>query len=140
MAKDWGVKQSFNSYSRLKNDNQTHVLAPEMIAKAKVVIEELIAQKHLNRNSLTSDQYLRTVPTFFEEGQRPGCIAGDKFLYVDQQGFVKQCPELPPIAHVSQLDAEGVQTQPVSCGLCWYACRGEHQTTMTPSRILELIR
>jgi len=57
-----------------------------------------------NRNSLTSSQYLRTIPDFFQEGQRPGCIAGDKFLYVDQQGYIKQCPELPPIAHISKLD------------------------------------
>jgi len=138
VVKGWGCKHSFNSYSRLKNDNQAHVLPKELIEKSRTVIEELIALKHLNRNSLTSDQYLRTVPTFFEEGQRPGCIAGDKFLYVDQQGYIKQCPELPPIAHISDLSK--VETQPVSCGLCWYACRGEHQTKITPQRVMELIR
>jgi MoaA/NifB/PqqE/SkfB family radical SAM enzyme len=104
----WGVKHSFNAYSRLKNDNQT----------------------------LTSDQYLRTIPEFFEEGQRPGCTAGDKFLYVTQDGWVKQCPEMPPMAHITQLD--DAEPQPVSCGLCWYACRGEHQTKINVQRIHEL--
>ncbi len=135
---DWGCKHSFNSYSRLKNDNQTHVLPPEQMEKAKKVVEDIIASKRKHRNSLTSDQYLRTIPTFFEEGQRPGCIAGDKFLYVDQQGYIKQCPELPPIAHISNLDE--IATQPVSCGLCWYACRGEHQTKIDVNRVAELIR
>ena len=136
-VKGWGCKHSFNSYSRLKNDNQEHVLPLDMVFKSKRIIEELIKIKHENRNSLTSDQYLRTIPTFFEEGSRPGCIAGDKFLYVDQQGYIKQCPELPPIAHISNLDE--VKTQPVSCGLCWYACRGEHQTKLTPARVAELL-
>ena len=136
-VKSWGCKHSFNSYSRLKNDNQTHVLPREMIEKSRKVIEELIALKHQNRNSLTSDQYLRTIPTFFEEGSRPGCIAGDKFLYVDQQGYIKQCPELPPIAHISNM--ENLQRQPVSCGLCWYACRGEHQTKIDYGRVKELL-
>ncbi len=137
VVKSWGCKHSFNSYSRLKNDNQEHVLPVEMIAKSRKVIEELIKIKHENRNSLTSDQYLRTIPTFFEDGQRPGCIAGDKFLYVDQQGYVKQCPELPPIAHISNL--ENVERQPVSCGMCWYACRGEHQTKIDYARVKELV-
>jgi len=137
LVKGWGCKHSFNSYSRLKNDNQVHVLPPNRIEKARQVIEELIALKHVNRNSLTSDQYLRTIPTFFEEGSKPGCIAGDKFLYVDQQGYIKQCPELPPIAHISKLD--DVQRQPVSCGLCWYACRGEHQTKIDYGRVKELL-
>jgi len=133
----WGLKHSFNTYSRLKNDNTTHVLAPEQIAKARKAIEDIIRAKHRNKNSLTSDQYLRTIPEFFEEGQRSGCIAGDKFLYVDQQGFIKQCPELPPIGHLSKI--EEIERQPVSCGLCWYACRGEHQTKITPARIAELV-
>jgi MoaA/NifB/PqqE/SkfB family radical SAM enzyme len=135
----WGVKQSFNSYSRLKNDNQAHVLTPEQIAKARTAIEDLINVKHTHRNSLTSDQYLRTIPTFFEEAQRPGCTAGDKFLYIDQQGWVKQCPEMPAIAHISELESGGVETQPVSCGLCWYACRGEHQTKVNLQRLHEFI-
>ncbi len=137
IVKGWGCKHSFNTYSRLKNDNQVHVLPPEELAVARRAIEELIRLKHANRNSLTSDEYLRTIPTFFEEGQRPGCIAGDKFLYVDQQGYIKQCPELPPIAHISNLDE--IATQPVSCGLCWYACRGEHQTKITLQRVAELL-
>jgi MoaA/NifB/PqqE/SkfB family radical SAM enzyme len=136
-VKGWGCKHSFNTYSKLKNDNEQHVLPLAMITKSKRVIEELIKIKHENRNSLTSDQYLRTIPAFFEEGQRSGCIAGDKFLYVDQQGYIKQCPELPPIAHISNLDE--VKTQPVSCGMCWYACRGEHQTKLTPQRVMELL-
>jgi hypothetical protein len=31
-----------------------------------------------------------------------------------------------------------VLSQPVSCGLCWYACRGEHQTKMGAQRLYEL--
>lgn len=133
----WGIKHSFNAYSRLKNDNQEHVLTPEQIERARRAIDGVIQNKHAHRNSLTSDQYLRTIPTFFEEGQRPGCTAGDKFLYIDQEGWVKQCPEMPPIAHITQLD--GLETQPVSCGLCWYACRGEHQTKINFQRVHELI-
>jgi MoaA/NifB/PqqE/SkfB family radical SAM enzyme len=133
----WGVKQSFNAYSRLKNDNRSHVLPPGEIEKARRAIEELIQIKHKHRNSLTSDQYMRSIPSFFEEPQRPGCTAGDKFLYIDQEGWVKQCPEMPPIAHITKLDE--VSTQPVSCGLCWYACRGEHQTKINLQRIHELI-
>ena len=60
---------------------------------------------------------------------------GDKFLYIDQQGYIKQCPELPPVAHLSNLDE--YRAQPVSCGLCWYACRGEHQTKISPRRVAE---
>lgn len=132
----WGIKHSFNAYSRLKNDNEAHILTPAQIARARRAIDEVIALKHANRNSLTSDQYLRTIPTFFEEGQRAGCTAGEKFLYVTQDGWVKQCPEMPAIAHITAL--EGVETRPVNCGLCWYACRGEHQTKIDLQRIHEL--
>jgi MoaA/NifB/PqqE/SkfB family radical SAM enzyme len=137
LVASWGLKHSFNSYSRLKNDNTTHLLSPDEIDKARRVVEQLIALKHDKKHSLTSDQYLRSIPTFFEEGQRSGCIAGDKFLYVDQEGYIKQCPELPPIGHVSRLHE--IERQPVSCGLCWYACRGEHQTKITPQRVAELV-
>jgi MoaA/NifB/PqqE/SkfB family radical SAM enzyme len=134
----WKIKHSFNAYSRLKNDNTSHVLTPEQIARARQALDSVIEIKHRNRNSLTSDQYLRTIPTFFEEGQRPGCTAGDKFLYITQEGWVKQCPEMPPIAHIADLEKEGTRTQPVSCGLCWYACRGEHQTKINFQRLHEL--
>ena len=139
LVASWGCKHSYNTYSRLKNDNREHLPSEEMLAKLRRVIEEVIDIKHQHRNSLSSDEYLRAIPTFLEEGVRTGCIsvAGDKFLYVDQQGYVKQCPELPPIAHIS--DLSNVQTQPVSCGACWYSCRGEHQTRLTPQRIMELL-
>ncbi len=137
VVKRWGCKHSFSCYSRLKNDNECHVLANDTIEKARSSIEDLIRIKHKNRNSLNSDQYLRTIPTFFEEGQRGCCIAGDRFLYVTHEGYIKQCPELPPIGHISKL--EEIETQPASCGLCWYSCRGEHQTQITPQRVLELL-
>jgi MoaA/NifB/PqqE/SkfB family radical SAM enzyme len=138
LVASWGVTHNFSTYSQLKNDNHSHNLTPIQLDKARGVVEELIRIKKRHKNSLSSDQYLRTIPTFFEDGQRPGCIAGDKFIYVDQEGFVKMCPELPPIGHISKLDE--LHRQPVSCGLCWYACRGEHQTKITPQRVMELIR
>lgn len=137
LVSTWGCKHSWNTYSRLKNDNRDHLPPAELVQKMRDVVEQVITIKHRCRNSLSSDQYLRTIPTFFEEGTRAGCIAGDKFLYVDQEGYIKQCPELPPIAHLS--DLSDVRTQPVSCGLCWYSCRGEHQTTIDAQRILELL-
>jgi len=137
LVASWGIKHSFNSYSRLKNDNQTHLLTPAQIDKAREVVAQLVELKRQRRHSLTSDQYLETIPTFFEEGQRSGCVAGDKFLYVDQQGYIKQCPELPPIGHISKL--EEIEREPVSCGLCWYACRGEHQTKLDAQRLHEFI-
>jgi MoaA/NifB/PqqE/SkfB family radical SAM enzyme len=137
LVKSWGCLHSFSCYSRLKNDNDSHVLSSEFVANARQTIEALIELKHQHRNSLTSDQYLRTIPDFFQEGQRSCCIAGDNFLYVTQDGHVKQCPELPPIGHISRLGE--IETQPVSCGLCWYSCRGEHQTRITPSRLWELV-
>ncbi len=138
VVQSWGVKHSFNTYSRLKNDNQQHVLDANELARARRALDEIIALKHKNRNSLTSDQYLRSIPDFFEKGQLPGCTAGDRFLYITQDGWVKQCPETPPIAHISDLETRGVAPQPVSCGLCWYACRGEHQTKLTAQRVFEL--
>lgn len=137
LVASWGVRHSFNTYSRLKNDNDKHVLTLEQMEKARRAVDDVIAVKHKNRNSLTSDQYLRTIPEFFQDGQRPGCTAGDKFLYIDQEGWVKQCPEMPPIAHITKLD--NFETQPVSCGLCWYACRGEHQTKLDLQRLHEFI-
>ena len=137
IAASWGVKHAFNSYSRLKNDNRTHLLSTDHIEKARQAVAGLIQLKHKNGNILSSEEYLSSIPSFFEEGQRSGCIAGDKFLYVDQEGYIKQCPELPPIGHISKLDE--LHREPVSCGLCWYACRGEHQTKLTPARIKEII-
>jgi MoaA/NifB/PqqE/SkfB family radical SAM enzyme len=138
LVNGWGCKHSFSCYSRLKNDNDDHVLSPDVIEKARRTIESLIELKHKHRNSLTSDQYLRTIPTFFEEGQRGCCIAGDNFLYVTQDGWIKQCPELPPIGHIREV--EELHSQPISCGLCWYSCRGEHQTKITPQRVWEIVR
>jgi MoaA/NifB/PqqE/SkfB family radical SAM enzyme len=137
LAHGWGVKHAFNSYSRLKNDNHQHVLSPEHIDRASDVVECLIELKRKNRNILSSAEYLRAIPSFFVDGQRSGCRAGDKFLYVDQEGHLKACPELPPFGHISDLDS--ARPESVSCGLCWYACRGEHQTSLTAARLKELV-
>ena len=34
-------------------------------------------------------------------------------------------------------DDESRRGEPVSCGLCWYACRGEHQSSISPRRVRE---
>jgi MoaA/NifB/PqqE/SkfB family radical SAM enzyme len=138
LAHHWGIQHSFSTYSRLKNDNHAHELAPEHIDKARRVTAELIALKRAHGNVLVSEEYLETIPAFYEIGQLPGCTAGDKFLYVDQEGWIKQCPELPPIAHISRI--EEYESRPVSCGLCWYACRGEHQTRVDARRFAEWLR
>ncbi len=137
VVNDWGCKHAYNTYARVKNDNTTHVPDVALIQNMRKTIEELITYKHKHRLSLNSDQYLRTIPEFFEKGHMPGCIAGDKFVYVNQEGYIKLCPELPPVAHISKL--EEFKSQPVSCGLCWYSCRGEHHTKVTPQRVHELL-
>jgi MoaA/NifB/PqqE/SkfB family radical SAM enzyme len=131
----WGINHSFSSYSRLKNDNHAHELPTEYVPKAREVVRQLVALKKTHKNILVSTEYLENIPEFSAAGSLPGCTAGDKFLYIDQQGYIKQCPELPAVAHISNL--EEYQQQPVSCGLCWYACRGEHQSKMTPKRVAE---
>jgi MoaA/NifB/PqqE/SkfB family radical SAM enzyme len=135
VVRGWGINHSFSSYSRLKNDNHAHELPAEYIPKARKVVEELVNLRRTHKNILVSEEYLQTIPEFSAKGQLPGCTAGDKFIYIDQQGYIKQCPELPAVAHISKL--EEYQSEAVSCGLCWYACRGEHQSSISPRRVRE---
>lgn len=137
-AYEWGLGISFSTYCHLKNDNLSHVMAPDSYMKLVSIIHELKELKRKNHNIKNSDYYLGRIPEFVMNGSIPNCKAGKRWAHVTPDGYLQPCSELPRYCHWSEYLRGDVPR--ISCTKCWFACRGEAEAKLiAPSRIVELI-
>lgn len=135
-AYEWGVKVSFSSYTSLKTGNTGHMVSPERMQELENLIEELKDLKRCLKNIVSSTYYLDHVPVYFRNGGVEGCRAGQKFIQVTPDGYLKACPEMPVTQHYTEYNRWRHQQD---CTNCWYGCRGESQVPVTVERIRELL-
>ncbi len=138
-AREWGAKISFSSYSALKNDKEQYHVREERLKRLSEIIDELIEIKHKYGHIMTADYYLKRIPEYFRVGTMDGCQAGLNFIQITPDGMVKRCSEMEPFCHWTEYD-HGEVERPNPCNDCWLACRGETETPITPSRLLEFIQ
>lgn len=135
-AHEWGVKVAYSCYCDAKTGNRSHWIASDELEQLRRTISDLLHLKPILGNISSSNYYLENVPIYFEKGFIKNCQAGKSFLQVTPNGYIKPCPELEPFCYY--LDYEG-QNQSVSCGCCWYSCRGEIESPMNLKRLWELV-
>jgi MoaA/NifB/PqqE/SkfB family radical SAM enzyme len=138
LARQWGARVSYTSYSDLKNMNDGHFLSEKNLATLPKVIDEILAFKRRYKSIRSSDYFLSLVPSFYRNQAIPGCPAGLRWLQVTPEGWFKPCSELPPVVFWTDYDHRKSFT-PQDCTMCWYGCRGEAQTPINWKRIREFL-
>lgn len=63
------------------------------------------------------------------------CRSGMRTIHIDPVGHVKRCPDFPTDFHWSEFK----RYTPIACDQCYYACRGEAQAPLRPSRVLDVL-
>jgi len=135
-AREWGISVSFSSYSVMKTNNSSHFVKKIELEKVKSLIEKLIELRRKWKGTIVStENYLREIPNYFERGGVPNCFAGINMIQVTPSGHIKRCSEMPVTAHYTEY-YPGFYDK-TNCTACWYSCRGETDTPVDLKRSLE---
>jgi len=135
-AREWGIGISFSSYSVMKTSNESHFVDSERIGRVSRLVDDLIERRRKWKGTiLSSEYYLREIPSYFANGGVPECSAGIEHIQITPDGHIKRCSEMPVAAHYSEY--EPGLFQPTKCEACWFSCRGETQAPQTFKRALE---
>ena len=127
---------NFSVYTDFKNGNGGHLLGATHQAALERAIGELLAFKRRRRGVITnSDYYLETIPQWTRGAMREPCQSGIRTIHIDPVGHVKRCPDFPTDFHWSEFR----RYEPIACDKCYYACRGEAQAPLRPSRVLDVL-
>lgn len=139
LAREWGAGISFSTYSHLKNDNHTHVIAQDTYMRIVSLVHELKELKKTFKHIKNSCYYLERIPEFVMNGSIPNCKAGKRWIQVTPDGYLQPCSELPRYCHYSEYSQSAVPH--ISCTKCWFACRGEAEANpVAPKRLIEFAR
>jgi MoaA/NifB/PqqE/SkfB family radical SAM enzyme len=131
-----GIGVNFSLYTDFKNGNRAHLLHGPIVTQVERAVAELLAFKRQRRGIITnSDFYLASIPRFLKGESLGPCRSGLRTVHITPHGDVKRCPDFP---------AEGPWREhkgflPIDCNACFYACRGEAQAPMRPSRALDML-
>lgn len=137
-AYEWGAKVSFSCYTDFKNGNGSHLISRDKMAELERVVDQLLQSRSKLHNITNSQYYLRRIPEYFKQGGISGCKAGKSFIQLTPDGQVRACPDFAPEVHYTAYREKGVDNH--GCTKCWYACRGETEGSLSPGRVMELIR
>jgi MoaA/NifB/PqqE/SkfB family radical SAM enzyme len=131
-----GVGVNFSLYTDSKNGNGHYLLQNGGVGNAADAIAQLLAFKRRRRGIITnSDYYLASIPQYLRGELTGPCLSGMKTIHISPTGQVKRCPDFPTDGHWK--DYKGYA--PIDCHACYYACRGEAQAPLRPSRVLDVL-
>ncbi|MGQ0792699.1 MAG: radical SAM protein [Deltaproteobacteria bacterium] len=137
-AREWGIGVSFSSYSVMKTNNTAHFIKQRELERVRDVVGKLIELRRKWKGTIVStEQYLREIPNYFEKGDGPECLAGINMVQVTPSGHIKRCSEMPVVADYKEYHPK--MFDKTQCTSCWYSCRGETQTMIDFKRGLEYI-
>ncbi|MFN9350770.1 MAG: radical SAM protein [Gemmatimonadota bacterium] len=135
-ARELRAGVNFSVYTDFKNGNGAPRLAAAHQAELEAVVAELLAYKRRRRGVIpNSAHYLETSPPGTRGAMREPCRSGLRTIHVDPVGHVKRCPDFPTDFHWSAFR----RYAPIACDRCYYACRGEAQAPLRPSRVLDVL-
>ncbi len=135
-ARELGVGVNLSVYTEAKNGNGAHVLGGEQAQDLDALVAELLAFKRAHRGVITSsDYYLRQIPRYVRGELREPCRSGIRTIHIDPVGHVKRCPDFPTNFHWREFR----RYEPIACGACYYACRGEAQAPLEWSRVQDVM-
>ena len=134
-AEELGCGVNLSVYTDAKNGNRSHVLDDGVIDRVDALVAELLAYKRRRRGVITSsDYYLSQIPRYARGEMSEPCQSGIRTIHVNPSGHVKRCPDFPTDFHWRDFK----RYAPISCNACYYACRGEAQAPLQPSRVADV--
>ena len=134
-AEELGCGVNLSVYTDAKNGNRSHVLDETVIDQVDALVADLLAYKRRRRGVITSsDYYLSQIPRYARGEMSEPCQSGIRTIHVNPSGHVKRCPDFPTDFHWRDFK----RYEPISCNACYYACRGEAQAPLQPSRVADV--
>jgi len=91
LARAWGLRMNFSSYTHLRTHRMEYMIPPEEIGELEEVLGRLKEHKKRYRTVFTSDHVLDHIPDYFRNGGVEGCRAGDRFFVVNPDGTLSPC-------------------------------------------------
>lgn len=131
-----GIGVNFSLYTDLKNGNPSHLIGANLVENVAAIVAELMTFKRRYRGVITnSDHYLSSIPRYLRGEPMGRCQSGQRTIHISPTGMVKRCPDFPLDGHWSEYRGYA----PIDCNACFYACRGEAQAPLEPSRALDML-
>lgn len=122
LARSWGVRVNFSSYTRLRTQNTDYLIQGDALDEFKSVVDNLRAFKRRHNTIRTSDYVFSNMIKYFQEGRIENCRAGERLLVVNPDGTISPCGLL--LRNYSSLDE--IQREFSSsndCELCYTSSR-----------------
>jgi len=91
IAKDWGVKLNFSTYTYLRTHNKKYLLNNTEREELKGIIRRLLDYKKQNGVVLSSDYVFKNMVEFFRDEEVPDCRTGRNFFNVNPNGTLSPC-------------------------------------------------
>lgn len=130
------VGMNLSVYTDFKNGNTSHLLRAAHFARVDALVMELLAFKRCRRGIISnSDHYLANIPRYLRGEMKEPCRSGQDTVHIDPYGHIRRCPDFPVDGHWSA----NKNYEPIHCNKCYYACRGEAQAPLRPTRFLDVV-
>lgn len=122
LAKKWNVTISFSAYTPLRTGNKDYMISKGELEEFKEIIKQVLDLRKRNNTIYTSEYSFKNMVTYFKNGFRSDCRAGERFLIVNPDGTLSPCGLIT--AHCKSQD-EIVQdfTKNNTCGKCYTSIR-----------------
>jgi MoaA/NifB/PqqE/SkfB family radical SAM enzyme len=91
MARAWGVKINFSTYTWLRTNNKGFLLNDQELEEFVEVQKQLLDFKRKYDTIRTSDYVFFKMIEFFKNERLPDCRAGERFLIVNPSGSLSPC-------------------------------------------------
>lgn len=91
-AREWGVNICYSAYSPRRTGCRDYFLnTPEQLAALNRELDRVEARRDSTNWIVNSPTTMENTRGYFEDGGRPGCKAGLRFLVVTSQGYLQPC-------------------------------------------------
>jgi MoaA/NifB/PqqE/SkfB family radical SAM enzyme len=91
-AREWRVNLCYSAYSPLRTGCRDYFLnTPEQLATLNRHLDGVEARRDRSNWIVNSPTTLNATRHYFENGGRPGCTAGLRFLVVTARGMLQPC-------------------------------------------------
>jgi MoaA/NifB/PqqE/SkfB family radical SAM enzyme len=122
-AAEWGVDISYSAYTPLRTGNEDYCLNKgEDLEILRQAVNDVIALKKRSTHLANPQRTLRDTLEFFEQGYRPNCKAGRRFLVVMPDGSLVPCSH-HRTKYTSQEEMIKKFSRTNRCGNCYVAIR-----------------
>lgn len=91
LARDWGLRMNFSSYTHLRTHRMDYMIPAEELADLEDVLERVKEFKKRHGTVFTSDYVLGRIPGYFRDGGVEDCRAGKRFFVVNPDGTLSPC-------------------------------------------------